>query len=166
MALTDEELLALRCECGDPIYPAVPPNGFTGISRGRPRSRCLRCRKRAEDKKRNERKKLKHKSPAAPPPEPIFIGVTAKTCGHQWVARTTVSMATLISGEAKLTCPECKCGRRVDVNGEHDRICVRCDKVLSKYNNGTLCFACDEIERQQWLNVTIKKFGQRRKAAA
>lgn len=70
-------------------------------------------------------------------------------------------MDHLLSGDAKLRCPECNSYRCVNVTGsDEQRQCARCGKGLSKYNTGVLCWACDDFERNQWIE------NERRKRAA
>ena len=150
--LTDEELLALKCgDCDGPAYPEKPVS-FSPNQRFKPRSRCPRCRKRASEARRNARhtKRL----PGEEARHSYTIGVIARTCGHEWIAKTTIPMGTLMSGEGKMTCPECRCGRNVEITTAADRVCKvpGCGHKLSKYNPGPLCWPCEEKARQRYLD--------------
>lgn len=148
---TDEEMLALLCECGEPIYAEAPDGGFHVQSRVRPRARCLACTKKAIDAARYAR--MKKDDPIEQAHDALkIVGVRARTCGHQWISRVKLS-SVIKSGEARMECPECGRERVVDLTGREDRICARCDKKLSVYNSGKLCFSCDDLEREQYYRL-------------
>lgn len=160
--LTDDELLALKCQCGVALYEGIPDGGFRTVSRTSPRRICQKCSRREGEQRRRDRKPKPPRAPSEP--ESRMVGVTGRTCGHKWVTKTAATLDLLMTGTVKFMCPECESLRLVDINTDQDRLCVRCDKKLSRYNMGTLCFACDEIERQQWL-ITTRRTKQRAVAA-